>query len=365
MKKMKKKEITIYPYCDQMFALVEEICKCKSEFELNFCCTFSGTGMVGEDLTFETKAGKHVVRIVEESQSELVKADIILIPYSDLSLDNKNEIYEMVVKVLESGKEVICNISFGHEKNRRLLEIKNIKFGEMAYCKNVYDVLGRRLYNNHIPIILTGDLFPLRGEKKNKFGISHNLSEEYKVTEIGGCQFSELINQYDIPSFIYDTSLLEDEKVLKFNDFVRDVIEEKNPDLVIIHLPDAPIRYKRNQNLNGYGILSYIISKAVSAEGIILTIPCNLMDQGIIDKIKEEIKRVYKIPLLGVDISNEFCFVNVDPFLLNLEKESYEKIFKQSLFESRDYKILSSVLDESGLAECVRDYLEEEIYEVI
>ena len=360
---MSKKALTIYPYSLEMFSFVKKYLSCEREYELPYVCTFPGTGLVGKLCTGSEDKNETDLEILEDLDSVLEKTDLILVPHTELALDNSDYLFEKIVDLLKLGKKVICNISFGEKKDKILLGrefLDLFSFGEMAHWKSVYDNLGSRMYTSRIPIILTGEIFPYKSEISNSFCISDYFGEEYKVVNIGGCQFSNLFGQFEMPSFLFDSDILEDEKVLKFNHFVRDVIEKENPDLLIINLPDAPVKYKQNLNLNGYGILSYIISKAVMADGIILTIPCELLDKGIINKLQNKIRCLYGIPLICVDVSNIQCFENVSVHTIRLSENYFRNMFFERYFKDCECEIVSTVIDKSAMGKCVRKYFEEE-----
>lgn len=365
---MKNKEVIIYPFNSELVSFVKAFWACENEYELRLGCTLPGTGLMGQVYDFMVGKDKYQLKVTGDSEEEMKQADIVLVPYTELALENRDKIYERVLKLLKLGKRVICNISFGLERDKELLQGESASlftFGEMSRCKNIYGEIGSRMSISKVPIILIGEIFPYKQERSSVLSVSRYFKEDYKVVEIGGCQFSDLLGQYNMPAFMFDSNIIEDEKVIKFNHFVRDIVEKENADLVVIDLPDAPVRYKQNINLNGYGILSYIISKAVLADGFILTIPCNLFQRGIIDKLKDEIKNTYRVPIIGIDINNIYCFENVEIYSIPLSEDYFKKMYQEQFFESKEYEIISSYIDEMSIGKCIRRYLEEESNENI
>jgi peptide maturation system protein (TIGR04066 family) len=96
----------------------------------------------------------------------------------------------------------------------------------------------------------------------------HFISQGYKVTQIGSWDGGQFFGFANLPDFLYEKRDAYD-KILMFNRFVKELVDKEQPDLLIVGVPDAVMKYS-DQELLGLGVLPFIMCSAVSSDASVL-----------------------------------------------------------------------------------------------
>lgn len=136
--------------------------------------------------------------------------------------------------------------------------------------------LSSEILNTNVPIIVISGLY----ENTDKFYSSLVIRDElikngYTVSQIGSKNFCEMMGFHSFPKFMNDSKIDEIKKVILFNRYINEIINNEKPDIIIITIPGSL------QNLNeiytvGFGILHYLIFKAISVDFFII---CSFFDE--------------------------------------------------------------------------------------
>ncbi len=85
------------------------------------------------------------------------------------------------------------------------------------------------------------------GENAHKFEIQLSVRENlfnmgYKVSQVGSRNYCEMFNFHSFPEFMYSNMYSETEKIKLFNNFIKNIENQENPDVIIIGIPGTIMR---------------------------------------------------------------------------------------------------------------------------
>ena len=96
------------------------------------------------------------------------------------------------------------------------------------------------------------------------------LNKGYRVSQIGTQEYSTLFGFQAMPHFLF-ADMDGKRKRLMFNQYVRQIVKEEKPDLLIIGVPEAVMKYN-NQIPAGMGDVPCIVQDAVQSDiGVLCT----------------------------------------------------------------------------------------------
>lgn len=153
----------------------------------------------------------------------------------------------------------------------------------------------RACYEINTPVIaVLGAL-----ENTDKYEIQAALREEfiargYSVSSVSSRRDSDILGMHSIPDFMLESSLSGADKILQYNYYIKQIESEEKPEVIIIGIPGGAIPFDKF-NHNDYGILTYEISRAVSFDCAIMTLPYFASFQDNFEKIGKEIYDRFRI----------------------------------------------------------------------
>ena len=108
----------------------------------------------------------------------------------------------------------------------------------------------------------------------DKFEVSLALREKfidngYKVSQIGSRNYCELLDFHSFPRFMLDPTMGEVEKIFMLNRYLKRLVDEESPDIIFITIPGGT-QQLNNQFPNRFGVLPFLVSKAVTFDALIL-----------------------------------------------------------------------------------------------
>lgn len=97
------------------------------------------------------------------------------------------------------------------------------------------------------------------------------LQGGYKVSQIGIHEYSRLFDFHTSPTFLFAKNIDGKTKRLMFNKYVRKIVKDEKPDILIVGVPEAIMKYN-DKILAGMGDIPCIIQDAIMSDiGIICT----------------------------------------------------------------------------------------------
>ena len=132
------------------------------------------------------------------------------------------------------------------------------------------------------------------GYNVSKFDIQlylreHFLKNKYKVSQIGSKKISELFGFHSMPDFMFNNCYSNQEKIFKFNEYVRVVSKIEKPDVIIIGVPEPVLPLNKKHPFN-MGIIAFEILNAVDFDYLVLS----LMHGEYTVEFMSEMERLFK-----------------------------------------------------------------------
>lgn len=366
---MKNQKILIYPY-DSDFTPILRHRQFLEGYEIASLVSPGGWGLTGRDAGDADKSGQTGINVTGNFDEALELCDAVMFVGSEKPLDFQKYIMPKVFTAAERGKDITVTTQLRDEDSKTIsqkckeagVDFKYFNYPEEHRKFPTITVDNEILYNINTPVVFVLGI----GERTNKFEIQLSLrekflSEGYKVSQIGTRGYCELLGFHSFPEFMYNGALPETNKIVLFNQMVKKIENEEQPDVIIIGIPGGIMPYN-NTLTNRFGILAYEVSQAVASDCAIFS--CHYAEyntdyfKGLSDLVK------YK---LGLEVS---CYniSNVMFDWVNSKQESKsiyttldttfidEKITKYSKNDTPVFNILNTE-GAANISQCILDTL--------
>lgn len=299
----------IYPY-DFEFTSTLKYRDLLKDIEIVYLLSPMGFGIAGKDGYYLQNEQSGYIIKSELNDDEYADIDTLLITESILKLPVADRMGELE-KILSKCSHAI-NMAYGNdfskaveelcqEKNVKLINNFNLVGNQKAISLSSVGVASERNRIN-TPIIAVCGLAPMT----QKFDLqlyfrNHLLHNGFKVSQIGTKLNSQLFGFHTWGEALYDNTFPETEKIVRINQFIKNIEAEEKPDVFIIGIPDALVPYTHKHTFR-YGIPAFEIFNAVSPDFAIMS----LFNGEYTDEFYEEMVKLcnYKF---NIDID---CFYN-------------------------------------------------------
>lgn len=225
---MEKEKMLIYPFDYEMIPALNHIIA-EGKYEISGVVSFAGWGYVGKDAGNIIYGNKNGIIIEDDFYSNLDKCDVVLFCETDNEIINFIDILQKIQKAIEQKKNVVCF--------KKIKDSERKKLTELARQNGVYF----KIYSNEVESSINYDMKRLLklsdfitpiifvmgiSENTNKYGVELGIHKNftdngYKSVLIGSKSYGSFFGDYAIPSFMYDNSVMDYEKPLLFNKYVK------------------------------------------------------------------------------------------------------------------------------------------------
>lgn len=219
----------------------------------------------------------------------LDKSDIVFVPEFELFHQEYSKTVEKNLKILE-------------KENRVIIRAKTTENEIKAYEKP------NKLWTNlNVPLIYVGEV------KDGPYGaiLTENIAEElrkngYKVSAIINDRFAEWIGEKITPDFLR-WDICAENKILMLNNFIKEIEDKEKPDVMVVQVQGNAVRLNNFSETN-FEINSYIYSQAHAPDIYIQTIPINMYNDYLNDKIKKNCLNRFGFEIDILFVTN--CYVD-------------------------------------------------------
>lgn len=232
--------------------------------------------------------------------------DIIFTEFSDV-------VFDKMMYSIEHKKNIVCLFELEDEMNRTITG-KCIENGVhfKNYCDSyaAYDMLKEKLKEKkikemNVPILLICGL----SEYTNKFEVQLRVREEFKkrgycVSQIGSKKYSRIFEMHNFPKFMFQ-NIPEIDKIYLFNSYVKQIEIKEHPDIIIIGVPGGIMPYDMDHP-NGFGIVNYLVSNALSVDSTLLCLAYNEYEDSFWEFIADYMQYRYEYSVQSFHLANVF-----------------------------------------------------------
>lgn len=298
---MDKKIAAVFPY-DREFEPVLKHASLVDMLSVNYLTALEG---YREQEKISCGGRDYIVK-EQLTAEEMMQVDILWLTDSFYQVPEE-AVLQKVREFAGSGKDILAG-----------------QFLENCVCKKIQDICreaGVRLYEpaafmkEYHPMeqeLMTqweqyGAPFPLEvkqitapvvmvlgdGEQCDKFELQlvlreHMLRKNYRVCSIGSRTGCETAGVYSHPAFMKENRLSETEKIVYYNNYIKELERQEKPDVFILGIPGAMLPLSKKK-FGDFGVRAYEIFQAVSPDFVVLSLHMGEYNR----KYMEELQRLF------------------------------------------------------------------------
>lgn len=298
-----KKKAIVYPFVDGILPMLQYLNQKNGEMIVTTVIDKKRKFLNGKDAGYIENQPDTGIRISADFETELNQCDILI--YTDEMSESvgQEEAFHDIGQALRIQKKVIC---LRHISNLKILEldkIASIMRAELHFWKGnnqeaqeqEWAYIPNELYHPEAVVITVGEMFRgLNGENICFSLWSAMKSLGYKCTVVTEHKYTQFLGIHQYPVFLKSLNITENNKIYYFNNFIKNIDQTEKPDIIIMLMPDAMLKYN-DMFGNGFGIIPYLISQAVQTDYFVYCA-----------KFDELESRFFE--LLSINFSNRFGF---------------------------------------------------------
>lgn len=304
------KRAAIYPYTAQLLPVVRYFERLQQRYLLKEIYSLPGSSLAGRDAAYACNYPP-INRIVS---GDLVVENpnwetLILVLPSNLDRKTEEHIFYQMKKVLALGKSVVFCASDHNRFSKALKELEN-KYSEQFIILEEKSITPRSFISNKrygtidVPVVLIGGLV----ESSHTTEVLYALSEELQKQNICPALFTrhpigKLFGFHTFQSIFINSSISEEQKILEINRFTSVVVRDENPDLILVEAPGAVMKFNEIDP-NGFGILTYILTQALTIDFFICSVPLDLAVSPLLEALSQDYSVRLGTPIHAVQVSN-------------------------------------------------------------
>ena len=339
-----EKKILIFPYSDMCDIFIEQIEDLENIDELYLVC-FKGWGYEGKKISFKGKE----ISVITDFDFAFQNSDEIWFVDTEYNLDESTLIYPKVNYAHACGKTIRY---YGKETSMLKKELKGTdSIKEETDIPKILEVM-------NTPLVVTAGLYDDNNEMQVELSVYEMLHKtNFNVVYIGSQRYGKALGMYEFPEFMFDNKYANLEKVLLFNQYIKEIENEKKPDLIIVGVPGGVSSYSR-EIVGDFGILFDLVSISVSTDIFVLSVPYEDYNIYDIQNLRKYVWERYKIHTdffnimpkkVNVNITNSseqlrYLTVNNNRVMKKIEDLASKDIFCLKVKSERN-KLTKKVID--------------------
>ena len=249
------------------------------------------------------------IQITEDFERALLNCDTVII--CEYPVNPDDEFFRIIVNkimlAMNQGKNVCCLMTLDDYMARFFqfyAESCHVTFKSVNYEKvKIESYLHEPQKQNITPIL---GIFGV-SENCSKFELQLALRQKflqlgYRVTQIGTKPYSGLFGFHPFPAFMFG-NYLEADKVYAFHQYICELEEKENPDLIILAVPGGIIKDETDsaKDFNG---LPFEVINAIQIDYLALAVMENEVENRIYDKLCNILLYKYDTPIDAYCVSN-------------------------------------------------------------
>lgn len=238
-----------------------------------------GWGLVGKDAGTIDYGPALGIFVSGDFDTALAECETVFFVQPDFPL-SRNIVLKNISKSISANKNIICIFSLSEEELfslKSMAEARGVQFqyynNNQEYKKLTSDYLDSLEIESkpiNTPVVMFFGLLEGLGKFDAQLSFYKYISSlGYKASLITSRPYGQLFNAKSIPHFMYMRNLHEEEKIVLFNNYVKQIEKEEKPDLFIIGVPGGIIPLNKKMS-NRHGISAYEITREIVPDVSIL-----------------------------------------------------------------------------------------------
>lgn len=328
MNEGKVKKAAVYPYNPEFTAVVRYLEKLNPMFQIVRLVVPYGFRCDGKDAGILYNKPEMGITVTENIEEALNTCDCLIVADGSYSDRFSKIIIKNIESAIEKGKEVICTWILNEEELASLKEKSQYNGVPFLYCPEHLDIekyipnMAKKLYSPQVPVIFVGEAISGLDAFEITLGITYYLRQEgYKVLTLTEKPWCGLLNTASIPDFMLKYEKDDNHKIYAFNQLLKQLEQKENPDVILIQLPGAIMKY--NDRLTaGFGIMPYFISLAVQGDYMVFCSQFERMDLASYKMLSEGFEHRIGVGIDILHISN----ITIDATSMGSGKFSFIRV---------------------------------------
>lgn len=273
----------------------------------------------------------------------------------------ETEILNIVLQGAIRGKKILL-ASYKYQKYKEKIKkicdenrVELIMYYNLNFDNN--EIFSSEKVEIDIPVIAIMGMLPMTQKFDLQLYLRKNFLEKgYKVSQIGTRPISELFGFHAMPEYLFTNKYTDIDKIIAFNNYVKDIERKETPDVIIIGIPDVIIPFSKKHHFS-FGIYAYEILSAVQPDFTFVNLSAGEYNQKFFDEISKmcfykfniEVDAFYisKFSMISTSLwSEEFSFALVDNPQATVEGGQVFNYF--DLKTSRIFELVENKLSRYG-----------------
>lgn len=310
------KEVAIYPYNIEFYGVVQYLEKLNPLYRVKKLIMPYGYRSEGKDAGIIYNKPKLGINVTENFEEAIEECDCIIIAENHYSDNLRKIIIQNIELAIEKKKDIICTIPL-NEEELKFINNKSSKYNinftyytESINEKELVIDYTRKLYTPIVPVIFVGEAIDGVDAFEVTVGITNSfIKKGYRTVTLTQKVWGNLLNVSSLPKFLWQNNMDSNEKVYRLNHIIKQLEQNKRPDIFIIQLPEAIMKYNDKLTV-GFGIIPYLISLSVQADYFIFCSNYLSIESVYFDKLSEKFEHRFGFNIDAVHISNAMLDVN-------------------------------------------------------
>ncbi|MBR5799693.1 MAG: TIGR04066 family peptide maturation system protein [Lachnospiraceae bacterium] len=277
--------IGLFPYSvdNRYLCKYEKLCKYKYSYLISYGSFFKDVNNPKDNR----------IILLDDAKSYPVEIDrVFFVDCNILSFEDYDKALKLFVQkgievVLATGKYDDALMKNNSECSSLIKDIHDIKLVTEISVEEAESLEKRDISVPIIAILGTG-------YNVSKFDIqlylgTNFIKKGYRVSQIASKKAGELFGFHSTPDFMFNNKYSNQEKIFKYNEYVRLISKTEKPDVIIIGVPEPILPLNKKHPFN-MGIIAYEVMNAVDVDYTILA----LMHGVYSDEFKDEMNNFFK-----------------------------------------------------------------------
>lgn len=261
------------------------------EYELVHVVAPAGLAMEGKDCCLIDQGPQTGMKVSNSFEDALEDSDVVIVAEYDFRNNNLFfiRVIEHVKTAIARGKDIFCTMYLEVSILNDLeyyAKTNHVNFIYAAEQNSGIEAIKKHnvsIQSIETPVIVVTGLCDNCLKYELQLAIRQSfLQNGIRVSQVGSRHYSELFGFHSFPNFMFENQYNEEEKILAFNQYIKDLERNENPEAIIIGIPGGIIQHS-SRVLNGFGVKAYEVGCAISSDYTILAIPCEGIDNEYID----------------------------------------------------------------------------------
>lgn len=362
-----KQRVAIYPFDHEFLPLVRNNPQ-ENRWQFTHLISPAGWGFAGKDAGELDQGSEVGIEVSDNLEKTFDFVDTVLFAQSVRAIDKEKEILPKLEMAIKNKKNIICTVDLS---SKQCLQYQSMCASEGCsfnyYNNNLFnkseikDFLHQELVLRDISssVVMVFGITNNMGKLDSQLALQQFFKEQgYKTSLISSKSYGSLLNTHPAPGFLFCNDFSETEKVLLFNQYVKQIEIKEKPDVIIIGVPGGLFPLKKQDTAN-FGILPFIMSRSAQPDASIVCTYAEGYSKQYFDELNPVLDNRFSMGLVGYSINNvtidfataspadlpRFIHINEELVSRRIPNEVKDFVFSKGEQEQLFAKVLTKLHD--------------------